>query len=365
MANQLDDVTIHQFRALKDLTLSGLGSVNILVGDNNSGKTSILEALAIYARAYDLNEWTNTALRREVKAARRPYIDAIKWLFPQVQSAEAEHGRGEIHISSQGKYHIVDMKAHFEEIFRLAGTKGQKLAELSDHDEGDMEPGMYLTVQLQERLPTSSVINSHERVFEIWNTQNKPYAKRRYPFIPVATITPVTHRIEQISGISDVIKNKSIDDIRTALTMFDPGVQGIAIVAPQGALPTIEIEHADFETTVPVSAFGDGMRRALTFAVTIPKVKNGLLLIDEIETAIHVSALQQLYTWLVQVCQINNIQLFVTTHSLEAVDALLCAHKEPYEGLVTYQLGQAGQPPKRFSGELLSRLRNERGLDVR
>jgi AAA15 family ATPase/GTPase len=362
MANWLNELTIHQFRGIKDLTLADLGSVNILVGINNSGKTSILEAIASYARPFDLYEWSNTAWRREVKASRRSTVEALKWLFPQTQSVETEQTVGEIHISSQGQYPVIDVKARFEEIFRLRAIQGQLKLEVNESEESDSEAGARLTVQLQTTLPNFLF---QEKVFEIWDTQNRPYPKSSRPSLPVATITPVTHRIEQLSGISDLIKTKNKTAILQALTLFDPGVRDITILSSQGMRSTIEIDHVDFKTTVPVSAFGDGMRRALTFALIIPKIKGGLLLVDEIETAIHVSALQELYSWLVKICQLNDIQLFATTHSLEAVDALLDAHVEPYDGLVTYQLGKAGQPAKRINGELLSRLRYKRGLDVR
>lgn len=361
MARWLNELTIHQFRGLRNLKLNELGNVNILVGINNSGKTSILEAIATYARPFDLSEWINTSWRREVKASRRSAVDALKWLFPQDQTTEGEIEFGETHVSSTGKYSVTDVKAHFEEIFRLSTAQQRDLLEESESEENSNEAGAKLTVQIQ----TFSDSPAQEKTFEIWNTQNKPYPKSSRPSLPVATITPVTHRIEQLSGISDLIKTKNKASILQALNLFDQGIRDITILSPQGMRPTIEIDHVDFKTTAPVSAFGDGMRRALTFALTIPKVKGGLLLVDEIETAIHFSALQELYSWLIKICQINDVQLFVTTHSLEAVDALLSAHGNAYEGLVTYQLGQSGQPAKRFSGELLNRLRNERGLDVR
>ena len=46
----LDRLTIQRFRGLRDLTLSGLGRVNLLVGPNNSGKTSVLEAIALFCQ---------------------------------------------------------------------------------------------------------------------------------------------------------------------------------------------------------------------------------------------------------------------------------------------------------------------------
>ena len=48
----LETLTIHQFRGLRDVELRGLGRFNVLVGLNNSGKTSVLEAIATYARRF-------------------------------------------------------------------------------------------------------------------------------------------------------------------------------------------------------------------------------------------------------------------------------------------------------------------------
>ena len=42
-----ESIRIQNFRGLKDLTIENLGRVNLLVGANNVGKTSVLEALAL------------------------------------------------------------------------------------------------------------------------------------------------------------------------------------------------------------------------------------------------------------------------------------------------------------------------------
>ncbi len=102
----------------------------------------------------------------------------------------------------------------------------------------------------------------------------------------------------------------------------------------------------------------------LLIALTLPLAKNGIFLIDEIETSIHFSALSKVFTWLIKACKINKTQLFVTTHSLEAVDAMLEADSEKDE-VVAFRLNDDNKPPQRFAGELLQRLRSNRGLDVR
>ena len=45
----LNSLNIKNFRSLEDFQVTKLGRVNLIVGKNNSGKSSVLEALRIYA----------------------------------------------------------------------------------------------------------------------------------------------------------------------------------------------------------------------------------------------------------------------------------------------------------------------------
>ncbi|MDM8550529.1 hypothetical protein QUF72_10640 [Desulfobacterales bacterium HSG2] len=70
MKKHLENLMIHRFRGLQELELSGLGRINLLVGANNSGKTSVPEAVSTYCRPLDPLEWLNTAWRREMTSSR-------------------------------------------------------------------------------------------------------------------------------------------------------------------------------------------------------------------------------------------------------------------------------------------------------
>ncbi len=74
--------------------------------------------------------------------------------------------------------------------------------------------------------------------------------------------------------------------------------------------------------------------------------------------------LSRVFSWIVKACDRKNVQLFVTTHSLEAVDAMLRTDIST-DNIVAFRLNPQGKPPQRFSGNLLHRLRSERGLDIR
>ena len=45
--NYLTYLKIHHFKSIENLELNGLSNINIVVGENNRGKTSLLEAISI------------------------------------------------------------------------------------------------------------------------------------------------------------------------------------------------------------------------------------------------------------------------------------------------------------------------------
>ena len=74
-----------------------------------------------------------------------------------------------------------------------------------------------------------------------------------------------------------------------------------------------------------------------------------------------------MFDWLTKVARELRVQVVATTHSLEAVDAIALTIPDRLSDLVTFHLDQTEQETrvKRIDGELLMRLRRERGLDVR
>jgi hypothetical protein len=79
----LENVMIDGFRGLRQLRLNGLGQINIVVGENNSGKTSVLEALSILCNAFDPYEWLSVVRRRDFGRLDETPIQSLRWCFPQ------------------------------------------------------------------------------------------------------------------------------------------------------------------------------------------------------------------------------------------------------------------------------------------
>jgi len=110
------------------------------------------------------------------------------------------------------------------------------------------------------------------------------------------------------------------------------------------------------------------MRRAFILVASAAVARDGILLIDEIETGLHFSAMQRIMKALILATRAFNVQVFLTTHSLEAIDAFLDAAREikSLDEMVGFSLNEdKTKQPKRFDGQVMQRLRLERGFEVR
>ena len=381
----IDNLTIHHFRGIRDLTLENLGQINLLVGVNNSGKTSVLEAIYTYCNPLEPLAWLNTAWRREIKSSRKSKLESLKWLFPQnIQNNSDYFYQGETKVSGNGNFGVVESKAtyqEFEEIWDSTKDSNEEdeeenLMDDRDNDNNEVRRGADLKLtftpsKLISKLDIFEDKNQElpiSKEFKIW--ENQPLTilnKYRSNWLSVATITPFSHRTEQlqIKLLTDAILKNLKPEIVELISMIDSEIIDLDILDPTGKKSRLYVIHKTLGFT-PLSAFGDGVRRLLFMALTIAKLKDGILLIDELETAIHTEALLSSFSWLVKWCREMNIQLFATTHSLETVDAMLNA-SELKNDLVLYRLYQKDMETQaiRIDQVKLTRIRENLGLEVR
>lgn len=89
---------------------------------------------------------------------------------------------------------------------------------------------------------------------------------------------------------------------------------------------------------LPLNAYGDGMKKAILLLSAILQAKDGILLLDEFETAIHTSAMDSLFAWLLESAMKLNVQVFLTSHSKEAIDKVLRCSEKLQSGINVYTL---------------------------
>ena len=127
MAQPIDQLTIHSLRRLRDLDLPQLANVNLFVGPNNSGKTAVLEAVALFCRPLDPLEWLAVARRRSITSSQKSLLECVRWLFPQnTADFDTPYYEGQIRIAGQGTFPCAEATATFQG-FAVAGEQGRPL----------------------------------------------------------------------------------------------------------------------------------------------------------------------------------------------------------------------------------------------
>lgn len=358
MAQIIENFRIDKFRGLQNLILEDLGQVNLLVGINNSGKTSIIEALSIFSAPLDPISWLSVSERRLSRSpllAIMPKIEMLQWIFPQ---APFETEQSVLEISAEGNSLINKVRATLKKITGIDMSEDKKESLLFGENNAHWGAELEVIVHTQTGV-------FQPNIFQFWENERFRWKRSKVPQINTEVILPFYASAESFttSRLTKVIKEGMKDEVLEVIRWLDPDIKDLQILAPSKKGPTLNVEHTKLGLA-PLHIFGDGLRRLLIIALTLNPAKDGILLIDEIETAIHISAFKKIFSWLVTACKRRNIQLFATTHSLEAVDAILNTEVDKNQ-IVGFRLGTENEPAKRYSGELLYRLRYERGLDVR
>lgn len=370
----LDSLDIAEYRGLAGVGFEQFGRINLFVGCNNSGKTSVLEALALFARPLDIDNWVNTAWRREIRGSRIPVAETIKWMFPRRAGETDDSGR--IWIGGQGRFSGRRLLAEYYEERVVAGTVAEPTRERSNREPIGRAVEMRVLADYVQYPAQAGLQGDHQNSVSIRISEDGSMAyggRPEEPLLPLAVVDASAHRIE--AAVQDVYsaalgteqpKQDLKGDFIRVLQRIDPGVQRLDLVQAGQVATRLQIKHQSTGVT-PLSALGDGFRRALMIAVTIPTVRGGILLIDELETALHASVLRSVLELLAWAVREFDVQVFATTHSLEAVDAVLAALPNAKNDLVGYHLAIEGdlRRVKRYTGDLWERLRFERGLDIR
>lgn len=309
---RFENLEITNFRGIKNLRLDNLGQVNVLVGANNVGKSSILEALFILSGKQ--HPYLPGALNFIREAARKDF-DHLKYLF---YNADIE------------RHPVISASTTSQEQHRV---------EISLMSEIDMEKqNINAGLSSQETRKITGVhmfCKDSKQEFEVKLFPNKEgdglalHSTIRIMDEVIASFLPSNGREgNAVEMYSELVRSNKKNDIVLALKEFDSAVEDIDLLSDG-----IYLKYQDRDSLIPLSMAGDGIRRYLGIIMSAAISKANLLLIDEIENGLHYSIYAKLWKALITITQKNNIQLFVTTHNKEILRSLYSAYTELQPGV--------------------------------
>jgi predicted ATPase len=353
------ELTVAQFRGLKDLSLREFGDINIIVGDNNSGKTSVLEALLLFDAPEDIYHIVRSSRSRIVPRSGfgDSTFNSFLTIFPFDKSPHkielfANYRGSESHIALTGK---VEQRIFLESVEHFS-IEPEELFDDDPRETIEVETDCFSGTLSYNSESNGILIRSDHMTFYDMKRRSK-----------IFFISPVQH----LTGFAFTrTATQYKEEIVRLLSIFDENIVGLDLVRNddgfgRGAYEVIH--HKKFSKPIPLYTFGDGLRRALMLATSIVQAKNGVLLIDEIESSIHVSVLSEIFAWVVKSAKEYNVQIFASTHNDEAIKKITEIAVEDTSSLVAYRIEKFDGKfyAKRYAEDRLNYVVNEKGQDIR
>lgn len=346
---RLDSIGLTSFRAFRDLTIHGLGRVNLITGRNNTGKSSILEALRILTTNAALDvicdilryrEEDGVGVDDEVGSSDPETLFQVSGLFHGFQLTSGSPKP--ITISSSGRSGPATLTMRLDWFSEERDPVGSyRLVPLAHGLFGDTHGIPALVVEGGDETRTHPLdrfrrhLRRSRQVRPVLSIGRSTSCTFISPYAGEGTEMwePLWDRIALTDEEKDVVE---------ALHIIAPKISGVNMVRDKSVFRsrTAIVRAGDIPQPVPLRSFGDGLNRLFGIILSLVNAHGGFLLIDEFENGLHYSV--QLDTWrtVFRLAQSRDIQVFATSHSWDTIEAFQKAAAETAEAGVLIRLAR-------------------------
>jgi AAA15 family ATPase/GTPase len=314
-----NSIKIKNFRGIKDLTIKPLNKINIFVGDNMVGKTTILESIFIATNPNNPDLPFRTNRFRNIIVLETPQISSFFYNFETNNKVLIEMKS----INYERKVEIIPKYTDFKI------TNGKKNEKTVSEFDAEVQSSTSLETNLVG-LELNFNINEIKRKssIAIFPSETQLHSDKDFlnningRFINTATL--INANLASLFSIAVEKKKKS--RIIEFLKFFKKTIADINLVKNNMIL----VEDEDFkERAVDINLYGSGFVRSLYIFLSFLNEGDDILLIDEIENGIHYSRQKILWKAIKLILENDNKkQLFISTHSSEMLKSLYDIAKE-------------------------------------
>ncbi|WP_103667159.1 ATP/GTP-binding protein [Pseudanabaena sp. BC1403] len=355
----LKSIKIENFRCFPFFEMEQLGRLNLIVGTNNSGKTSILEAIQLL-----LNLPANVGVLDNIILGRSEYI------------FNEENQERDLVI----RHLFYDHKIDFGSQFSIRGVNDHNVpieVVLSVEDiktlNSDIESptlcikGANNITDIPFKLSKEGVLSSDLLQMQYFR-KSLAEPNSNIQFVNSSSLDTQ----EAIELFDELVLTSEEDLVTQSLQIIEPRIKRIAIVSSVrfryvGSRGGFVVQFFDENKRIPIGSMGDGMWRMLGLALAIVNAKNGVLLIDEIDTGLHFTVMSDMWRMLWETAKRLNVQIFATTHSNDCWQSLadIANAENPSEDGITIHRIEKGKPHSIVFTERQIAIAAERNIEVR
>jgi len=336
---------ISGFKIFRDITLPRLGQLNLFVGENNTGKSCLLEAINLYAGRTPVTDVLETAAMRSGDR-----------LGPWVPGETTEEGTSITHPVF--------------ELFHRAGDETREvivIEKVGDSTPLRIHQRLYGAITNEDGFKRYVPATQPDTIFPegVEMALAEYRGENQVGFITSRT-RPLRSRIQDGYRLSNgdalsvaFLPAKGLTDEKAAslwdglvqgpgqhlvlhwLRMLDHRIEDLAYIAGRrgSRLALLKIEG---QGRIPLRSMGDGLTKLFHISVAAASASKRVLLIDEFENGLHWSVQKRLWSALAKAARDSNVQVFCTTHSRDCIESFSAAVKEERPGASVYRLERRG-----------------------
>lgn len=343
----ISSIHIRGYRGFEDFEMGGLERVNLLVGTNNSGKTSVLEALYLLtSRGAPYALWQVLWRRGERFPERGPNIS------PEMDVCHLFTGH-EVHLGSKFTFSATNQTPEKHVTFSIGEISDEQSPKTTVREGIPVPSRLGLHIKGIPAPPVGVVPLSRSGGVSSDSLEMPRRVRGRNldEEVPSQFITTESLSGNELVALWDkVALTPNEERVLIALQFLDPEIERIAAQATQsffgGQRGGFIIRLKGNERPVPIGSMGDGMWRMMAMAIAIAQCKGGVLLIDEIDTGLHYTVMANMWRLIFGAAKELDVQVFATTHSYDCIKSLaeLCYSETDARDNVTLQRIEVSNP---------------------
>lgn len=291
---------VKNFKRFKDLEVKDIGQYNLLLGDNNVGKTSLLEALSISFPIMSENA-ADYHYRLVLKLAQIKGLKGNRIWDYLVNNINPRFSDNLSHPVKLEFYNHQIPEGEFKKIEIEIGGLGIIEVNFSGYESEVVESTMF-------RNPlTDEFLEDFYMPFVPFYYRNDSQIARTYSDL---SLIP-SHKKDVINGLKFIL----------------PRISNIEIYL-WSRTETLAVTEIGKPNAVPLSYYGEGTQKSILLILLLIRFKGYPVMIDEIDAGIHYSRMKDYWKVILQSAKENNVQLFASTHNRECIQYFIEALEE-------------------------------------
>jgi AAA15 family ATPase/GTPase len=306
----LKSLKINNFRCFEEFDLPQLGRVNLLVGKNNGGKTSVLEAVHILTSPNNIESFSDVmkyrgeySINKESPRGRFQFANLLNSYRMENESKFEISGIDNFGVKNTFYFNYMDIS--FEKLYGNLNN-GKNEAQFTNLDPNN-SPGMkYILNWYRNNRLTFSLY------FPVGTSREKfPQASKNSQIVYLSS-----SRIDTVvDQFNQIVLTPEEDIVYESLRIIEPKINRIATL-------NRSFDVSINKQRVPIGSMGYGIWRMLEITLAMVNIPGGTLLIDEIDTGLHFSVMVDLWKLICKTAEKLDIQVFATTHNSDCWKSL-------------------------------------------